>query len=275
MPRNHSNFQPIKDFCRIAANKKLQGILCTAWDDSSPHFETYWRGFNFFALFSWNYKDIPLKDAEAIFRHRFYGPALSDSSYEFQDLLEQELYYWETALMDKDNRKTTKNIDLISLPDAENQGKWSEKYDRKIEGAQKAVEQYKIIRDKINTAAKMTRRNRYSLSLMNQINELQIYPAKLILLLEDYDKASATDKKEWLIKILKYVNSFKAIREHFEDIFSKTRMLGKPVNYQLDQNHAHHLANTTLNSDWMYLIELKMNDEILQWKKNIKAEPAF
>ena len=25
--------------------KKIGGMLCTAWDDKSPHMENYWRGF--------------------------------------------------------------------------------------------------------------------------------------------------------------------------------------------------------------------------------------
>jgi len=266
MPRNHSNFQSIKDFCRITEYKNLQGILCTVWDDSSPHYETVWRGLYFFALFSWNYEDMPLKDAEVLFRHRFYGPALSDSSHEFQDLLEQELYFWETALVDKGGRKKTENIDLMALPDSKNRGEWSEKYAEKIMDAQKTMEQYKITRNRINTAIRKAQRNHYSLSLMNQLNELQIYPTKLILLLKDYDQDSIT-KSERLNQIMKYVNTFDSIRQQFESVFSETRILRKPDDYQLDKNYPHHWANTTLNSDWMYLIELNMNDKISKWSR--------
>lgn len=266
MPRSHSNFEQIKNFCRITVNKNLKGILCTVWDDSSPHFETVWRSLHFFALFSWNYEDISLEDAEAMFRHRFYGPELSDPSYEFQDLLEQNLFFWETALIEKGRRrKTTKNIDLIALPNSENPGEWSNTYQQKIEGAHHAVEQYKITREKIHEAIKKSHRNRFSLRLMNQINNLQIYPAELILLLAAYDQAATNEKKDNLNQILKYVNTFDSIRNQFEEVFSETRFLKKPDNYQLDQNHHQHWANNTLNSDWMYLFELKMNEEILKW----------
>jgi hypothetical protein len=30
----------------------------------------------------------------------------------------------------------------------------------------------------------------------------------------------------------------------------------------LDQNHHHHLANGTLNNDWMYVYELALNEKI-------------
>jgi hexosaminidase len=266
LPREHSNFQPIKEFCKITADKKLDGILCTAWDDCSPHFETFWRGLYFFSLFSWNYKDIPLDQAEAMYRQRFYGPALSNSSFEFQDLMEQSLNFWETALIEKGQRnEVSASIDLIDLPDPTKTGTWSNKYQENILGAKEAIEKYKIIKNRIEKSLRASNRNRYSLSLMNQINELQIYPAKLLLLLEKYDYASSSNQQTQMNHILEYVNSFDDIRKGFENVFSETRILTNPKDYELDSNHHHHLANATVNSDWMYLFELAMNNEILKW----------
>ncbi len=266
LPRDHSNFQPIKDFCKITGNKKLNGILCTVWDDCSPHYETVWRGLYHFALFSWNCDDVQQEEAETMFRHRFYGPALSDTSFEFQNLLEQALAFWETALINKGNREQVpSNINLIELPDSRRNGVWSEKYKGKIIGAKEAIEQYKVISNRIKKAISIANRNEYSLSLMNQINELQIYPANLLLLLKDYDQASFANKKEKMKQILEYVNNFKNLRKNYEEIFSKTRILSKPDDYLIDSNYHHHLANATINSDWMYLYELAMNNKIAQW----------
>jgi len=133
MPREKSNFQPIKDFCKITSEKKLSGILCTAWDDCSPHFETYWRGFYDFAFFSWNYANVKAEEVHSTFRHRFYAPALSDSSFEFQDMLEKALVFWETALIGKGDRNNyPKDIDLIQLPNEQSSGSWSETYKDKL-----------------------------------------------------------------------------------------------------------------------------------------------
>ncbi|MEO6288490.1 MAG: glycoside hydrolase family 20 zincin-like fold domain-containing protein, partial [Ginsengibacter sp.] len=98
LPREKSNFGPIKDFSRITAQKKLDGILCTSWDDCSPHPETLWRGFYDFGFFSWHYIDATADDVHAMFRHRFYAPALAGASFDFQDELEKALPFWETAL---------------------------------------------------------------------------------------------------------------------------------------------------------------------------------
>jgi hypothetical protein len=111
----------------------------------------------------------------------------------------------------------------------------------------------------------LARRNRYSLELMNGINELQIYPARLLLLLEKYDNASTAGKPIAKQAIQQYANSFNNIRQNFEAVFSETRFLNNPGDYVLDQNHHAHLANGTVNSDWMYLYELPMNMKIKEW----------
>ena len=119
MPRDKSNFQAIKElFSRITVENRMKGILCTSWDDSSPHFETYWRGFYDFAFFSWHYTDSKVEDVHTIFRQRFYAPALSDSSFEFEDLIEKELDFWEIALIEKGDRESlwSKKISIDRSP---------------------------------------------------------------------------------------------------------------------------------------------------------------
>jgi hypothetical protein len=111
----------------------------------------------------------------------------------------------------------------------------------------------------------MARQNEFSLSLMNQINEVQIYPAKLLVLLEKYDYAAGSDKIAAKDDIKKYVTHFNTIRNNYEQVFSKTRIMANPPEYILDQNQHHHLANGTNNSDWMYVYELAMNSKINDW----------
>ncbi len=274
LPRNHSNFQPIKDFCKITSEKKLEGILCTAWDDCSPHYETYWRGFYDFAFFSWNSVDLKADEVHAIFRHRFYAPALSDQSFEFQDLLEKALDFWETALIEKGQRNNyPENIDLIGLPSTDKPQAWSEKYENKIKGAQEEIVRYQLIKDRITKARQAAHRNWYSLELMNQVNELQIYPAKILLLLQKFDKvSSSSDKLAERQQIKQFVNDFGKVRRNFENVFSKTRILSNPEDYILDQNQHHHLANGTINNDWMFVYELAMNKKISEWLDSYKEQ---
>jgi hexosaminidase len=264
LPRANSNFQPIKDFSRITAKEKLSGILLTLWDDTSPHFETYWRGIYNFALFSWNYEDINKDEAYAMFRHRFYAPKLAGSSYAFQDELEQSMNFWETALINKGTRENYPNeIDLLDLPDANESGKWSLKNEKKLAEARKEIARYNNVKQKIAASMKAAKRNKYSLEIFNALNELQIYPSKLLLKLEKYDRATAaSEKKQAAHEVKAYAESFADIRKSYENISTRTRVLQNPPDYLADQNHHHHLANGTNNSDWMYVYELALNKTI-------------
>ena len=265
LPRKQSNHQAIKDFCKIAAEQKLDGILCTAWDDCSPHFETLWRGFYDFAFYSWNYQEQ--KDLHSIFRHRFYAPQLSASSYEFQDLLEQGLDFWETALIEKGHRNNyPEHIYLIELPDHNKNGDWSRKYKAKLDAASGAVKRYRIIKERIEKSMQLSRRNQYALSIMSSINELQIYPSNLLLLLHKYDIATPIPARESaLTDIKKHVTDFIELRKKIEDVYSTTRIINNPPDYLLDQNVHHHLANGTVNNDWMFVYELAMNEKLKKW----------
>jgi len=124
-----------------------------------------------------------------------------------------------------------------------------------------------LIKDRIEKAKQLTRRNEYHLMVMEQINELQIYSAKLLLLLQKFDEANSTNKQTAKEALEKYVNDFSEVRKDFEDIYSMTRILNNPDDYVLDQNHHEHLANGTKNDDWMFVYELAMNKKIGEWLK--------
>ncbi len=270
LPRDNSIFQPIKNFSRVATEIELDGMLCTTWDDSSPHFETFWRGIYYYSSLSWNYEDVEPAEAQKIFRHRFYAPELSDPSFEFQDQLELALNFWDGALLSKGRRTHyMMNVTFMSLPEKGKPGEWSEKYKEKISRAGIEIERYKTIKEKISRAKKLARRNYYSLALLDQINELQIYPSQLLLFIDKYDRAiTESDKKKAGSELLVLVESFNQIRLAYESVFSATRFIKNPDGYILDQNLDFMLANGTNSSDWMYVYELKMNDMLKQLLTN-------
>jgi hypothetical protein len=266
LPRNNSNFQAIKDFCQLTSEKKMNGILCTIWDDCSPHFETVWRGLYDFALFSWNFEDVAMENAHAIFRHRFYSPDLEPVSFEFQDLLEKVMPFWDIALLSKGDRENYhETFSLIDLPDAGKNGEWTIKFKEKMSLAENAVSQYKLINAIIVKGMELSHRNTYALAVFNQINELQVYPSNLLLLLRQYDNTPLQNKKEAGLLIKKFIDDFAELRMRFETVYSGTRILGNPDGYKLDSNFHQHLANGTNNTDWMYVYELAMNKKITEW----------
>lgn len=265
LQRNHSNFSNIKTFCLLAKAQSLDKILCTVWDDSSPHFETEWRGLYDFAWMSWTGSDVSEQDAHAAFRHRFFSPALDGPEYECRDSLESAITFWETAFLQEGDRESYyPSFKLMQLPDGK--GRWSRQYRQKLQDAAAAMDNYRLIKDRIQNCMRLARRNRYALEVLDQINELQGYSANLLLLLKNYDETDpGKGKTQALMRIREWVNGFADMRANLEQVFGRTRMMGNPEGYIRDANLHLHLANGTNNTDWMYYYELPMNRLVDQW----------
>jgi hypothetical protein len=266
LPRASSNFQSIKDFSKITAAQHLDGILLTLWDDTSPHFETYWRGIHDFALFTWSYSDMPKEKAHAMFRKRFYGPQVGNEKYAFEDALERGAEFWETALINSGDRYNyPAKIDTLDLPDPNGPGEWSRNQAKRLNDARTEIKRYDSVKQMIAGAMRSAKRNQFALELFNNINELEVYPARLLLMLEQYDLAKDAQQKEKAGKAVSdYAAGFNDIRKKYESVSTRSRTLHNPSDYLPDQNHHAHLANGTNTSDWMYVYELAMNEKIGQ-----------
>ena len=164
-----------------------------------------------------------------------------------------------------DRENYHKNFSLIDLPGGKQSGEWSKKYSTKLEGAKNALVKYGVIRERLAKTNTVARRNAYTISVFNQINELSVYPAKGLLLLEKYDKAPVKMKKQIAQELAAYIDGFENLRTKFEDVFSETRMLNNPEGYQLDSNLHEHLANGTNNTDWMFMYEIPFNTKVSEW----------
>ncbi|CAL1519817.1 glycoside hydrolase family 20 zincin-like fold domain-containing protein [Chitinophaga sp. MM2321] len=269
MPRDHSNWEAIRGFNKITKEKGLDGILCTTWDDGSPHMETFMRGMYFFALSSWNTQVPDVAVVNTIFRHRFYGPAVSDARYEFQDQLENALSFWENMLVDEgDRNKSRRPFELIRLPDRNIPGEWRKKYRDKLTLAHIADEYYRTVQQKIAEVQAKAIRNQYHLSLLQQINEVQHYPIQLMFLLEAFDRQPVMDKTASVRDINAYVTRFNRIRKNFEHVFAQTRVLHNPDDYIIDASVSHANPANSMTTDWMYRFELGMNEKIRSWLTN-------
>ena len=112
----------------------------------------------------------------------------------------------------------------------------------------------------INYLLNNNSKNKYTLEVYNQVNELVKFSAKAILALEKLDISQTVDqidyKKTSLKEIKDLQNEFDYLRINFEKTYSKTRILNKPDNYILDQDHHSHPANQTINFDWQFLSEI-------------------
>ena len=146
---------------------------------------------------------------------------------------------------------------LIDFPDKNSKGEWSQQNAKRIEKAKKVVEESKKIADKIEVAKSKAVRNGYTLEVYEQVNKLVAFTSNAILLLNAYDSAQNEEDEQVAMENIKKLSAqFSAMRKEFEEVYSKTRILTKPENYILDQDHHVHMANQTLSFDWQFNAEI-------------------
>ena len=91
--------------------------------------------------------------------------------------------------------------------------------------------------------------------------------------LSRFDNAK-NEKEEtlYLKEIYDLSKKFKNLREKFESVYSKTRVLNKPESYILDQDHHYHPANQTKNFDWQFMAELIFLEKIENYLNEMMLE---
>ena len=146
--------------------------------------------------------------------------------------------------------------DIIDLPDLNKRGEWSKKYNEKIINARNSLKLSEKVDKIINNIKSKDHKNTYALDVYQQVNELTKFTSNLILKLEKLDKEGD------LNNISSVESEFNEVRLKFEDVYQKTRIINKPKDYILDQDHHNHPANQTINFDWQFLSEIVLLDKL-------------
>lgn len=269
MPREHTKSGYIKSFCQLTAENKLQGVLATAWDDGSPHLETVWRGLIALGEFSWNPDGREIPDFIEAHGQREFGFEAGKGKMNFLQELEKSFFFFDGALVKSGRRNPAWGVTaftLIDLPDKNHRGLWSEKYSDKIKRAQEEDIRYEEIKKGLAEAKAEALRNRYTLNVYEQNNNLQNFPVKLLLALYHYDQAKDDQQIEQAAMQLKDIcHSLPHLQKSLEEVYSETRFMEQPEGYVEDMNHHNHLSVKSLNSDWIFFYELPMVTKILNW----------
>ncbi len=261
MPQNQSNIPQIRAFAISSIERNLEGLLLTLWDDDSPHFELYKRGIAAFAQYTWSGNKKSIDDFKGIYRHRTYGSEFSNNKYAFIDKLEKPVSLWLNMLLEDKVRRAEISKEenpletfIIDLPDLENKGMWSKKYFNKVKNAKASLLISKEIEETINEIMENDPKNKFTLEVYKQVNELVKFSSNIIIALEKLDLSKEIDypKKTELNEIRNIEGKFNSLRKKFEEVYSKTRILEKPNSYILDQDHHNHPANQSKNFDWQF-----------------------
>ena len=271
LPRQNTRSEYVKGFSQLVADNQLEGILATAWDDGSPHLETVWRGFIAQGEFGWNPSARDIETFKRVHAQREYGFRPEDNRMEFLDELEKAIFFFDGALVTSGRRNPawgTTTFTLMELPDKTKPGAWSELYKDKIAQARIEADRYKKISEGIRTAEAEALRNRYTLQVYEQTNNLQNYPVRLILALNAYDTAKGdAARKAALEKVAEVCRYFDVMCSNLESVYSETRFMEQPEGFIPDMNHHNHLASKTNNSNWWYYYEIPMVKKVHAWMK--------
>jgi len=276
MPQNESNMENIRSFALTSIDKGLDGLLLTLWDDDSPHFELYIRGILAFAEYTWS-GDLRTKtEIKAAYRQREFAYTLADEEYAVVEQLEHLAGWWNGALLQGGQRNNIRthidpmNQRIIELPLKGSKGSWTEDHVDRLEMADKVLEDCDKVASTLEVMKSKARRNQYRIEVYEKVNELIRFSAEALLVLQLYDSAQDdVGASEALKKIQDLEQEFKLLQKEIEQVYGQTRILSKPENYILDQDHHLHLANQTRSFDWLFTAELyffeKVNSQILNW----------
>ena len=237
----------IREFIRLAAENQLQGMLCTAWDDASPHMETYWRGFMAAAEYSWNPDGRSLQEFESAFLQRMFGPLKVDATGLYRDLFESANFWFQALPVEIEDVPSMEHQavsgDVIKreydpavvLPLLSSLGEWSNRYRHRLDEARQAMIRYQRSREMLHALQQQARRNRYHLRMLAAINEFQATAPRLLLALQQADVPDVDKQRDGLRRVQQALDSFEGAWDRLKTVFAETRFLAYPPEFIPDR----------------------------------------
>jgi hypothetical protein len=272
----------IKNFLQLANKHVIEGVLCTAWDDSSPHMETYWRGWIASAEYSWAPKGKTLPEYEKAFLHREFGPECVWAT-NVHKRLSTIVEFWRKALaLDQTRRKqavkswkkglltdgTEKLLGVLDVPDVNLPGQWSKKFGKRLNEARQVVDSHRKLQYDLDRLLSRARRNRYHVEMLSAINDFAVSTAQLLLALEQTDTISRVQQKEGIVAVMKAIKEFDLVWMNLKRVYSKTRFIGNPQGYVKDVYQ--HIATMRLDETWLIMFEQEYHKKVQQYLENLQ-----
>lgn len=279
----------IQSFLQVAREHNANGMLCTAWDDNSPHMETYWRGFIASAEYSWSSAGPSLSDFDQAFLQKEFG-LREDDYYSMYETLTDAAAFWGKAFMrngdrsdlnnallnlpglahwipeaekEKQQQKTDFSDVVIDLPDPKNAGSWASQYENRLNEAERIIDNYSITSRKIENLYDHSRRNRYHWRLFKALNDFQVTAPRLLLALKQCDTPDVDKRRKGIKEVEDAINGFNQSWEMLMSVYAETRFIAYPDNYVSDRYF--HFASQREDLSWMIQAEELVHDQIIEW----------
>jgi hexosaminidase len=281
----------IKSFIEVAAERNISGMLCTAWDDKSPHMENYWRGFIASAEFGWSPNGRTLEEYDNAWLQREFGITMSDYLIFNEQLrkgseLWYEAYFRNGGLMDEDNAlqslprvehwlppladqekvKFDYTSKLIELPDLSSPGAWSKKYKDRLDRSVIEMNNFRALSDRLTNICNSCKRNRYYWSLSLALYNLQSTAPNLLLALKESDSADKVQHDKGIENVKKTITEIHQVWNSVKSVYGETRFVSYPSDYIPDRYF--HLASQSEDLTWMIQAQEMYIAMIEKWLKN-------
>jgi len=273
----HDRVEVIKSFVTLAAERGIDAMLCTAWDDASPPMETYWRPFIAAAEYSWSPDGRSLDEFEIAYLGREFGPECA-GAVDLNIELYKAVRFWKNALPVEtirvadmgslDNQTTdadARKEEATVVPSLSAPSKWSRLHKERLAEAKQQIQRYKKTSRLLKQMMQKARRNHYHLELLTAINDFQITAAHLLLALEKCDTADAAGQKVGFKLVRESLAEFDTAWEKLKTVCAKTRFLAYPKSYVPDRYH--HFASRREDFTWLIIAEEKYHAIVKNWLK--------
>lgn len=281
----------IKSFIELAAEKKIDGAMCTAWDDKSPHMENYWRGFITAAEYSWAPHKRTLEEFDRAWLQREFGLSIPDfldlrsrlrqgtvlhyrAYFREGNVLSDEnalqslvrLEHWLPPLEGQENVVFDYTTKLIALPDMKSSGTWSDKYRDRLDQAAKVISEYDLLSAELTRIRDTATHNRFYWDLSLALHRFQTTSARILLALETCDKPDAGQQSAGIDQLKQAMHEFDLAWAHLKEVYSQTRFIAYPAEYVPDRYF--HLASQREDLTWAIQAEELFFGMINAWLGN-------
>jgi hexosaminidase len=146
---------------------------------------------------------------------------------------------------------------IMELPDPSHPGEWSDQYADRLERAEEMLKIHETVSARIDSMQSLANRNLYRLEVYERVDQLAWFTPACLMALKAWDTADDQESKmRAQAQFMELLDTFSTLRDHLEQVYGKTRILEKPADYILDQDHHQHLANQTRSFDWLFTSEL-------------------
>lgn len=278
----------IRNFIQLAAARKIPGMLCTAWDDKSPHMENYWHGFIAAAEYGWSPNGRSLGAFDEAWSQREFGLAIPgyldlnsrlrrgsglwySAFYKHGTMLDDDnalmslkrVEHWLPPLPDQEKVQFDYSKKLIDMPDPAAPGAWTAQYKDRLASAVIEIHDYPVLARQLKELQYLAKRNKYYWRLSTALYNFQMMTPRLLLALQQCDVAGKLQQQKGAADLRMLLQQYQYKWTVLQKVYSQTRFIAYPAGYVPDRYF--HLASQREDLTWMTQAQDMFNKKISKW----------